>query len=92
MQVRGFATAGLRRDETRPKRKLPGGMGDSGRIHRGGTVLLSLLMAVIGLALVAQALTGHGGVISDRTLLGALFAAAGSGRLWLVRARRGRRA
>lgn len=63
----------------------------SGRdIHRAGTFVLSLLMAVIGLALLVQAVTGHGGVISPRLLLGVLFIAAGAGRLYLL-ARRGRR-
>jgi hypothetical protein len=56
----------------------------SGRdVHRGGTFLLSLLMVAIGVALIAQAVTGHGSLISPRLLLGLLFAAAGVGRLYL---------
>jgi hypothetical protein len=52
-------------------------------VHRYSTVALSLLMVVIGVALAVQALSGHGGVISGRLLLGVLFMAAGVGRLYL---------
>ncbi|HMH47723.1 MAG TPA: hypothetical protein VK538_08405 [Solirubrobacteraceae bacterium] len=56
----------------------------SGRqVHRSGTFVLSVLMAVIGLALIVQAVGGHGGVISPRLLLGALFLAAGIARIYL---------
>jgi hypothetical protein len=57
--------------------------------HRSGTLVLSMLMAVIGVALIAQAVDGHGGALSPRLLLGALFIAAGAGRLYVER-RRGR--
>ncbi|HUB35756.1 MAG TPA: hypothetical protein VL972_02955 [Solirubrobacteraceae bacterium] len=61
----------------------------SGRsIHSLGTVVLSMLMAIIGVALLAQALAA--GAISTRLLLGALFLAAGLGRLY-VESRRRRR-
>jgi len=56
----------------------------SGRqVHRSGTFVLSVLMAVIGLALIVQAVGGHGGVVSPRLLLGALFLAAGVARIYL---------
>jgi hypothetical protein len=56
----------------------------SGRqVHRSGTFVLSVLMALIGLALIVQAVGGHGGVISPRLLLGALFLAAGIARIYL---------
>ena len=58
--------------------------------HRSGTFVLSLLMAIIGVGLIAQALDGNGGVISARLLLGVLFIAAGGGRTY-VELRRGRR-
>jgi hypothetical protein len=61
------------------------------QVHRAGTVVLSLLMAAIGVALIAQAVGGHGSVISPRLLLGVLFVAAGAARLYLER-KRGRRA
>jgi hypothetical protein len=59
--------------------------------HRAGTVVFSVLMAAIGLALIGQAVGGHGSIISPRLLLGVLFVAAGAGRLYLER-KRGRRA
>jgi hypothetical protein len=58
--------------------------------HRAGTFVLSLLMAAIGVALIVQALVGHGSAISPRLLLGALFIAAGAGRMF-VEVRRGGR-
>ncbi len=58
--------------------------------HRTGTLVLSLLMAVIGVGLIAEAVGGRGGVISPRLLLGVLFVAAGAGHLYLLE--RGRRA
>jgi hypothetical protein len=58
--------------------------------HRSATFVFSLVMVVIGVALIAQAIDGHGGVISPRLLLGLLFIAAGGGRLYLE-TKRGRR-
>jgi hypothetical protein len=60
-------------------------------IHRSATVVLSLAMAAIGVALIVQSLSGRGGAITSRLLLGALFIAAGAGRLY-IEARRGRKA
>ena len=60
------------------------------QVHRSATFVLSLVMVVIGVALIAQAVDGHGGVISPRLLLGVLFIAAGGGRLYLEE-KRGRR-
>jgi hypothetical protein len=59
------------------------------QVHRTGTTLLSLAMVAIGIALAAEAIGGAGGVLSARLLLGVLFLAAGSGRLYLE-IRRGR--
>lgn len=57
--------------------------------HRTATLVLSLLMGAIGLALIVQAIEGHGSAISPRLLLGVLFLAAGAGRAY-VEHRRGR--
>jgi hypothetical protein len=57
--------------------------------HRMGTLVLSLLMGAIGLALIAQTLSAGESVISPRLLLGVLFVAAGAGR-WYVEVRRAR--
>jgi uncharacterized membrane protein YadS len=63
----------------------------SGRqVHRASTIALSIAMVAIGLALVVEAVGGDG-VASIRLLLGVLFLAAGSGRLYL-QARRDRSA
>jgi hypothetical protein len=59
--------------------------------HRTATFVFSLLMLVIGLALIVETVTGHGSAISPRLLLGVLFIGAGVGRLYLE-IRRGRRA
>jgi len=57
-------------------------------VHSAGTVVLSLLMAIIGVALVTQAIAGHGSLLSGRLLLGVLFVAAGAGRLYAQERRR----
>jgi hypothetical protein len=53
-----------------------------------GTIVLSLLMAIIGVALIVRAAVGDGGVAAS--LLGVLFLAAGLGRVYVER-KRGRR-
>ncbi len=61
----------------------------SGRqVHRTSTTVLSLAMVAIGIALAVEAIGGEG-VLSARLLLGVLFVAGGSGRLYME-ARRGR--
>jgi uncharacterized membrane protein YedE/YeeE len=57
------------------------------QVHRSGTLLLSLAMAAIGIALIAQVLSGDGGVLSARLLIGVLFLAAGIARMYLERKR-----
>jgi hypothetical protein len=59
-------------------------------VHRGGTLLLSTLMAAIGVALIVEALLGRG-ELSVLLLVGVLFVAAGVGRVYIER-RRGPRA
>jgi hypothetical protein len=56
-------------------------------VHRSSTYVLSVLMAAIGIALIVQVLTGDGGVLSARLLLGVLFLAGGIARLYLERKR-----
>ena len=57
-------------------------------VHRTATLTLSGLMAVIGVALIVQALSASGAV-SARLVLGVLFVAAGTGRIY-VELKRGR--
>jgi predicted membrane channel-forming protein YqfA (hemolysin III family) len=54
-------------------------------LHRSGTLVLSLLMAVIGVALIVEAIVraGHG-AISLLLVMGVLFLAAGVGRLYAL--------
>lgn len=59
------------------------------QVHRTSSLALSLLMAVIGLALIVQVIDAHASAISARLLLGILFLAAGCGRTF-VELRRGR--
>lgn len=59
-------------------------------VHRGGTLLLSIAMFVIGIALLVEAVSS-GKVLSLLGLAGVLFLGAGAGRIY-VEARRGRRA
>ena len=53
------------------------------QVHRTSTTLLSLAMVVIGIALTVQAIIGHGSILSARLLLGILFLAGGSARVYL---------
>jgi hypothetical protein len=57
----------------------------SGRdVHRGGTVLLSVALLVIGVALIVRTIVAGGGAGAVGIILGVLFTAAGAGRLWVV--------
>jgi hypothetical protein len=58
------------------------------QVHRSTAMALSVAMALIGVALLAEAVAAGGGVLSGRTLIGVLFFAAGLGRLY-VEVRRG---
>jgi hypothetical protein len=58
--------------------------------HRTGTLVLSLAMMAIGVTLAVEAIGGSEGVISARLLLGILFLAAGSGRIYIEKMRKDR--
>lgn len=53
--------------------------------YRGGTFVLSLLMVLIGIALLVSTVARGGGLLAVGVLFGALFVAAGGARLWLLR-------
>ena len=55
------------------------------QVYRGGTLLLSVLMVVIGVALLASTLARGGGPLATGVLFGALFVAAGGARIYLLR-------
>ena len=51
--------------------------------HRTSTRILSLIMVLIGLALLVRTLAAGGGPLATGVLLGVLFVAAGAARLYL---------
>ena len=53
------------------------------QVHRTGTLVFSVLMVAIGLALIVQAVGQQASAISPRLLLGLLFVAAGVARTYL---------
>jgi hypothetical protein len=60
-------------------------MRDARHVHRTGTRILSVAMLVIGLAMIVRAVSGGGGPLAVGVVFGALFVAAGLGRLWVAR-------
>jgi multisubunit Na+/H+ antiporter MnhB subunit len=52
-------------------------------IHRNATRGMSVVMIVIGIALLARTLAAGGGGLATGVLLGVLFILAGAGRLYL---------
>jgi hypothetical protein len=59
------------------------------RAYIGSTRALSFLLILLGLVLIVSALARGGGVLAVGVLIGACFALAGAGRLWLLRGVRG---
>jgi hypothetical protein len=58
----------------------------SGRdVHRGGIEILSVLLVIVGVALIVRTLVAGGGAGALGIVLGVLFTAAGLGRLWVAR-------
>lgn len=53
-------------------------------LHRNGTIVLSLSLIAIGVAIFVRTLAEGGGATSMGLLLGLLFVAAGAGRLWIA--------
>jgi hypothetical protein len=51
------------------------------------TAVLSVLMVVIGVAMIVRAIAAGGGPLAVGIVLGALFVAAGAGRLYAERRR-----
>jgi len=56
-------------------------------VHRGATRVLSVLMIVIGVAILVSTIARGGGPLAVGLLLGVLFVAAGAGRLYVERQR-----
>jgi hypothetical protein len=53
-------------------------------VHRGSTIVLSSVLVLLGLALIVRTVTGGGGALAIGLLLGVLFVAAGTGRIYLA--------
>jgi hypothetical protein len=53
------------------------------QLHRSSTRVMSVLIIVIGIALVVRTLIAGGGAVAVGVILGLLFIAAGAGRLYL---------
>jgi uncharacterized membrane protein len=53
------------------------------QIHRTSTRVMSILMIVIGIALLVRTVIAGGGAIATGVILGLLFVAAGAARLYL---------
>ena len=53
--------------------------------QRSGTFVLSLLMVLVGVALLASTVARGGGPLAVGVVFGLLFVAAGGARLWLLR-------
>ena len=61
----------------------------SGRdAHRHITTIFSIVMIVLGIALIARAVSAGGGPFSIGVIMGLLFLAAGAGRMWVSRSTR----
>jgi hypothetical protein len=55
------------------------------QVYRGGTLVLSISMVVIGVALLVSTVIHGGGALAFGILFGVLFIAAGCARLFLLR-------
>jgi hypothetical protein len=59
-------------------------MPDGRGVHRGATLVLSVAMIAIGIIMLVRTLGAGGGPLALGTVLGALFVAAGAGRLYFT--------
>ncbi|MFA4929975.1 MAG: hypothetical protein WC558_15775 [Patulibacter sp.] len=53
-------------------------------MHGSVTIVLSTVVALLGLAMIVTAVAGGGGPLARGVLVGALFLLAGGGRAWLA--------
>jgi len=57
------------------------------QMRQSYTRLMSVLMVIVGVALIARTIAAGGGALASGILLGVLFLLAGAGRLYLSRTR-----
>jgi hypothetical protein len=55
------------------------------RAYTTSTRVMSVLLMVVGAAMIVSALAGGGGALALGVVLGAMLALLGAGRLWLAR-------
>jgi hypothetical protein len=53
-------------------------------LYGSATVVLSSLVALIGVAIVVRTVAGGGGPVAQGVLIGLLFVVAGAGRAWMA--------
>jgi hypothetical protein len=58
-------------------------MPDPRKVHQRSTRVMSVVMVVIGVALIVRTVAAGGGAVATGVLLGLLFIAAGAARLYL---------
>jgi hypothetical protein len=63
-------------------------MSEPGQLRQSSTRAMSLVMIVIGVALIIRTISAGGGGLAVGVLLGVLFVCAGAGRLYLHGRRR----
>jgi hypothetical protein len=63
-------------------------MSEPGQLRQSSTRAMSVVMIVIGVALIIRTISAGGGAVAVGVLLGVLFVAAGAGRLYLSGRRR----
>ena len=54
-------------------------------LHRRTTTVFSVVLVLLGVAMIVRALTGGGGALAIGVVLGVLFVLAGAGRIYLAR-------
>jgi hypothetical protein len=59
-------------------------MPDPRQLQRGSTRVFSILLLVLGAAIVITTLARGGGLLAARLIIGVLFCAAGAARLYLL--------
>ena len=57
-------------------------------MHGAATIVLSLLMLLVGIAMLASTVARGGGPLASGVILGLLFVALGAGRFYVAWARR----
>ncbi|WP_372789666.1 hypothetical protein [Paraconexibacter sp.] len=60
-------------------------MADPQELHNAATSIMSVLMVVIGVAMLVSTIARGGGPLALGVILGVMFLTVGSGRIWVAR-------